>query len=155
MMACVVSLALVLAGVDGSPWEADMMTASQPAVRTVHGACMSDEASCYSATTQEFVVPAWAQCPQWWGLALEVGWPAEQMATLDYIMHRESRCDPGAVGPYWRGKHALGLTQLLGWACPPDGCLDPRSNLTKALDLWRLSGWHPWCLAGDPVTGRC
>ncbi len=100
-------------------------------------------------------VPGWARCPEWWPLARQVGWPDDQMATVDYVMHRESRCDPGATGSPVRGKRALGLMQLLGWDCPPDGCHDPASNLAKALELWRHSGWRPWCLRGDPVTPMC
>lgn len=96
-------------------------------------------------------VPEWAQCPQWYDLALDVGWPVEQMRTVMYVMHRESRCDPNA----YNRSGATGLMQLLGWSCPPNGCRDPASNLTKALELWRSSGWRPWCLRGDPVTGNC
>lgn len=33
-----------------------------------------------------------ARCPQWWPLALEVGWPANRLEVLDDIMYDESRC---------------------------------------------------------------
>jgi len=96
-------------------------------------------------------VPSWAQCPQWWETAKNAGWDDPQMPTLDYVMHRESGCDPNA----YNRSGAKGLTQLLGWSCPPNGCFDPWSNLSKAHSLWEQSGWRPWCLAGDPVTGHC
>lgn len=104
------------------------------------------------------VDPSWP-CSQWLDMAIDVGWPVEQLPTLGYVMHRESRCDPTATGSLVCGAHgcarALGLTQLLGWSCPPGGCYDPASNMAKALELWRSSGWRPWCLAGDRVTGSC
>jgi hypothetical protein len=104
---------------------------------------------------QVVTAPDGSRCGEWFATALEVGWPVEQWPTVDYVMHRESRCREHAVGPLYRGKHALGLMQLLGWSCPPDGCLDGRSNLAKALELWQSSGWRPWCFDGDPVTGSC
>jgi hypothetical protein len=33
-----------------------------------------------------------ALCPQWWDTAIKAGWTIEQLPTLDYILHRESRC---------------------------------------------------------------
>lgn len=96
------------------------------------------------------VVPDWAQCPQYWQLALDVGWPEDQMPTVMYVMRRESGCNPSAHNP----SGATGLMQLLGWSCPPNGCRDAESNLRRARELWESSGWCPWVLRGDPVTGR-
>lgn len=100
-------------------------------------------------------VPDWARCPEWWDTARAVGWPEGQLPTVDYVVHRESRCNPSATGILVGCCRALGLMQLLGWQCPPNGCYDPTSNLSKALELWHRSGWRPWCLAGDRVTGGC
>lgn len=94
--------------------------------------------------------PPWRWCEEWHEMASMVGWPESQGATLSYVMHRESGCQPGAYNP----SGATGLLQLLGWSCPPNGCRDPWSNLSKGLDLWQSSGWCPWVLRGDPVTGR-
>lgn len=98
-------------------------------------------------------------CQQWLDLALDVGWPLEELDEVAYVMNRESKCNPNATGVLVcnpRGcARALGLLQLLGWSCPPGGCYDPRSNLAKAVELWRSSGWRSWCLRGDPVTGSC
>jgi hypothetical protein len=92
-------------------------------------------------------------------VALDVGWPIEQIRTVAYVIERESKCRPDAVGVLVCNAHgcarALGLMQLLGWTCEPAGCLDARSNLARAVELWRSSGWRPWCLPGDPVTGAC
>ena len=93
-------------------------------------------------------------CGQWWHLAQDVGWPAEQMSTVAYVMHRESRCNPDAYNSQscGGGNHAIGLMQLCGWGGRE--LFDPETNLRKALELWQRSGWRPWCLPRDPVT-RC
>jgi hypothetical protein len=72
------------------------------------------------------------------------------MGVLDYVMHRESGCEPRA----YNRSGASGLTQLLGW-CGGIDCFDPYQNLAKARWLYLQSGWHPWCLRGDSVTGSC
>jgi hypothetical protein len=77
------------------------------------------------------------------------------MPTLDYIMNRESGCNPHAYNGQSCGKgaHAMGLTQLCGWL-PASQAYDPAANLAKALELRRSSGWCPWVLRGDRVTGN-
>ncbi len=134
----------VVLGVGHAPVEA-----AQPAVRSAVTVQVAQPPPTFAPEP-----PGWAQCPEYYNLALDVGWPEEQMRTVMYVMHRESRCDPHATGSNVHGKHAQGLLQLLGWDCPPDGCYDPTSNLTKALELWHRSGWCPWVLRGDPVTGK-
>ena len=71
------------------------------------------------------------------------------------MLHRESGCDPHAYNPSTCGKgaHAMGLMQLCGWLSASQA-YDPATNLAKGLELWRSSGWCPWVLRGDPVTGR-
>jgi hypothetical protein len=104
------------------------------------------------------VDPAWP-CAQWLDLAYQIGWPAEELPTVGYVIDRESKCHPEVEGTLvcsgGRCARAEGLMQLLGWSCPPAGCLDAASNLAKGLELWRASGWRSWCLTGDPVTGPC
>jgi hypothetical protein len=99
--------------------------------------------------------PAWSRCPEWFDTALAVGWPPDQMQVVDYVIHRESRCNPHARNSQscGGGNHALGLMQLCGWGGAE--LYDPVNNLTKGLELWQRSGWHPWCLRGDPMTGPC
>lgn len=123
----------------------------QGAVREVTGQCVTDEAKCNPPTTPP--APArqpWAYCEQWHDLAAEVGWPESAGPVLSYVLHRESNCDPNAHNP----SGATGLMQLLGWSCE-GGCTNPRGNLKKGLELWQSSGWRPWCLNGDKVTGHC
>ena len=101
-----------------------------------------------------------AQCPQWWGLALSVGWRADDMRSLDVVLHRESRCDPSV----WNEKDPMGgsrgLAQVNGsWTrwLREKGVLDvkedlfePRVNLIAALEIYRYGvdrygfGWGPW-----------
>jgi hypothetical protein len=89
-----------------------------------------------------------AQCREWLPLAVQVGWPVEQLPMLDRVIYRESRCLPDA----WNG-HDAGLTQInqihtefvavMGWSWPGD-MFDPELNLRFALKLWQGTGWRPW-----------
>jgi hypothetical protein len=129
---------------------------TQPAVRTETGVCISDPAYCNPPPEPErWAIPGWARCPQWWPTAQDVGWSEGDMQVLDYIMNRESGCDPHArnPSPCAKGNHAMGLTQLCGWL-PAYLAYDPAANLSKALELRRTQGWCPWVLRGDRVTGR-
>ena len=129
------------------------------------------------ATTQvpATVAPASAQCGQWWGLAYQAGWQEEQMQTLDYIMWRESRCEPHQHNTTLNkdGSTDMGLTQIndRSWCLPtkwyPDGYLqtqgvlisigceqlfDPLTNLRAAKEIYDYSketngnGFQPWGL---------
>ena len=100
-----------------------------------------------TSTTTTTVVRT-GKCAQWHELALSVGWPEEELPTLDKVMWRESRCTPDA---YSNGNH--GLTQLnnihrawveeLGWTFPDD-LYDPAKNLRFAYLLWADDGWKHW-----------
>ena len=119
--------------------------------------------------------PADARCPQWWGLAREVGFTDDQLPTLDYLMWRESRCDPTQHNTTRNkdGSTDVGLTQINDWSwCLPTrwypngylqtigvlttvGCeqlFDPATNLKAALAIHAYStettgnGWQPWQL---------
>lgn len=98
------------------------------------------------------VAPDASSCPQWYGTALDAGWPADQWATLDHVMWRESRCDPGATHHNANGTTDRGLVQInsvhAGWLAQRgvtlSALLDPVVNLTAALWLWQGSGWAPW-----------
>ena len=99
-------------------------------------------------------MPSWAACPQYYQLALDVGWPESQMRTVMYVMHRESGCQPGARSSSHCGgrNYAMGLMQLCAWM-PVYQEVQPDLNLAKAYELWQTQGWCPWVLRGDPVTG--
>ena len=101
-----------------------------------------------STTTTTVPISADAKCPQWWPLAVQVGWPIEELPMLDRIMWRESRCLPDA----WNG-HDAGLTQInqihrefvavMGWSWPED-MFNPELSLRFTLKLWQGKGWQPW-----------
>jgi len=119
--------------------------------------------------------PAGALCPQWWELAKRAGWHAESMPTLDYVMHRESRCDPTQHNTTLNadGSTDIGLTQIndRSWCLPtrwyPNGYLqtvgvlssvgcdqlfDAATNLKAAKAIYDYSqeangdGFSPWNL---------
>jgi hypothetical protein len=141
------------AGIQGPVGEGD----PAPAARAETGKCVNtDPVACNPPTTPAgWDIPSWARCPQWWPTAQAVGWSYGDMRVLDYIMHRESGCDPHAYARQscGRGNHAVGLTQLCGWLSASQA-YDPVVNLSKALELRQTQGWCPWVLSGDPVTGR-
>lgn len=132
-----------------------------------------------TATTQSPTtttpVLAGAECGQWWGLALQVGWEKQDMETLDYIMWRESRCDPTQHNTTLNkdGSTDIGLTQIndRSWCLPtrwyPNGYLqsvgvlstvgceqlfDPATNLkaAKAIHDYHTAqgqqGFEAWSL---------
>jgi len=128
-----------------------------------------------TTTTTTLPVPADALCPQWWPLAIEVGWTLDLLPTLDYVMWRESRCDPTQHNTTLNrdGSTDVGLTQIndRSWclptrwypggylqtigALPTVGCeqlFDPQLNLISAKAIYdyalqhNRNGWQPWGL---------
>jgi hypothetical protein len=121
-----------------------------------------------TTTTSTVPAPPDARCPMWWSLALSVGFTAEQMPTLDRVLHRESRCDETQLNASDPNGGSIGLTQINRfWCLPsryyPDGYLqtmqildtcdqlyEPLINLRAALALVEysrsvgLSDWHQW-----------
>jgi hypothetical protein len=101
-----------------------------------------------STTSTTTTVVRTGYCPQWHELALSVGWPEEELPTLDKVMWRESRCTPDAYS-----NSNYGLTQInqihkdwvreLGWNYPDD-LYDPAKNLRFAYLLWADDGWKHW-----------
>jgi len=119
--------------------------------------------------------PADALCPQWWGMARDAGWTDDLLPTLDYVMWRESRCDPTQHNTTLnRDKSTdIGLTQVndRSWCLstrwypggylqtvgvlPTVGCehlFDPYLNLLSAKAIYDYAqrtngnGWQPWKL---------
>lgn len=117
-----------------------------------------------STTTTVWVEPQpKSECEQALQLALDVGWPAKEMATLARVLWRESRCTAGLVlntaDPMGGSR---GLLQINGYWCTPnsqwptgwlqakniitncDDLYGSETNLRAGLAIWRNSGWHPW-----------
>jgi hypothetical protein len=117
-----------------------------------------------STTTTVWIEPApKTECEQALEIALNVGWPASEMATLARVLWRESRCSFGPVlNPDDPMGGSYGLMQINGFWCTPSSswpigwlqakgiiteCVDlygAEPNLIAGLAIWKNSGWHPW-----------
>lgn len=85
-------------------------------------------------------VAAGARCGDWWQLAVDVGWPADELPTLDRVMWCESNCEPRAHNR----SGASGLMQIMpGWWGGRDP-FDPTANLTMAFEVFEAQGWRAW-----------
>ena len=104
-------------------------------------------------------VPPGSKCPQHYEEALDAGWSHDQWSRIDYVMYRESRCNPNVHNPVGRDD-SYGLMQLnmkahRSWVGPIVGwdftrLYDPTTNLRiakvlydKAVDYYGC-GWKPW-----------
>lgn len=154
-----------LSGVPTNPTRVPAAAAPTPPTSTTSTSTTS--------TTSTTVVPATpvssvrlipgiddALCPDWWPIALDVGWTVDEMPTLDRIMWNESRCDPTVVS----STYDYGLVQVNrrtwqstmaenGWTM--NDLLDPVIGLTAGLvvaDAATAMGWcrfDPWYMSGD------
>jgi Transglycosylase SLT domain len=88
----------------------------------------------------ERAVPAWAACPDWYWLAVDAGWPEDEMPTVMRVMRCESNCQPKA----YNRSGATGLMQVLKSWAPNDDLFDPATNLTVAKHVHDRQGWHAW-----------
>jgi len=113
------------------------------------------------------------RCDEAIQLARKVGWLKKDLATLRYIMWRESRCQHDSIG---RNRNALGVVTSQDWGLlqindaswvtylrgkklitTKEDLLNPRTNLKAGLILLRysiskgLNRWHQW--RGTSVAG--
>jgi hypothetical protein len=106
-----------------------------------------------------------ATCDDALQLALDLGFPADQLGTLDLVMHRESRCQTTAHNLSDPNSGSYGLTQINGFWCLPNsqwpigwlqekGILEECSDLFNAtislratLAIYNNSKWSPWATA--------
>lgn len=109
------------------------------------------------------------ECSEWHDLARSVGWEEENIPRLDYVMWRESRCDPSAHNKSDPASGSRGLIQINGYWCRKsqftnssggwledqgvlsscDELFDPEVNLRAGLAIFNYSeqrgcGWGPW-----------
>ena len=101
-----------------------------------------------TTTVPPVQIPAGALCGQYWQLAVDVGWPQNELPMLDKIIWRESRCMADAFNG-----HDAGITQInqihkefvavMGWQWPED-LFNPEIALRFTLKLWQGKGWQPW-----------
>jgi len=106
-----------------------------------------------------------ATCDDALQLALDLGFPADQLATLQLVLHRESRCLAHSFNPDDPNGGSYGLTQINGFWCLPNsnwpigwlqekGLVEECSDLYNAtialrstLAIYNNSGWSPWATA--------
>jgi len=103
-------------------------------------------------------LPEGTPCQEWALLALEVGWPHEELVNLLEGMWQESRCLNIIPGdPRWNGGD-YGLMQInTVWKDEVEDLFgswdrinEPAVNLAMALEIWRWHdhhrgcGWGPW-----------
>lgn len=103
--------------------------------------------------------PANSRCPQHYQAAMNAGWTHSQWAQIDFIMWRESRCQPTAYNGRGRD-NSYGLMQLnmrahRSWVGPMVGwdftrLYQPETNLRVAKHLYDKArtmfgcGFQPW-----------
>jgi hypothetical protein len=114
------------------------------------------------------ILPNNMLCPEWAQLAVNVGWEEQDLAKLDSVIHRESRCFTWVHYGKDPTGGSFGLTQINAYWCKPSkwypngylqtfGVLNsceelylPRVNLLAARLIWLYShkeygnGWLPW-----------
>lgn len=125
------------------------------------------------ATTTTLPIPGLTPetpCQMWAPLAVQVGWPVEQIPKLLRIMWRESRCTWDAHNMTDPVSGSRGLLQVNGYWCRPnqytaqgwlqdrgvlnlcDDLFIPEVNLRSALLIWLYGeekhgcGWGPWAM---------
>jgi soluble lytic murein transglycosylase-like protein len=119
------------------------------AVMTGHEAEAKAAVAIYEAERAD--ATAGRPCAEWYDVALSAGFTADQWREpISRVMHRESMCDPGAVGP----TDDWGLMQIHGpWvgslcgagiACTRAELLDPETNLRAAMFVYGAQGWGAW-----------
>ena len=107
-------------------------------------------------------ISASALCPQWWQTAVDAGWRESLLPTLDYLMWRESRCDPTQHNADDPNGGSRGLVQINGFWTPwlasrgivkrSEGLFGPYRNLRSALAIYNYAderhgnGFSPWGL---------
>lgn len=106
-----------------------------------------------------------ANCDDALQLALDLGFPTDQLGMLDLVLTRESKCQPTAHNTSDPNGGSYGLAQINGFWCLPNsnwpigwlqakGILDECSdlfnattNLRATLAIYNNSGWAPWATA--------
>src|SRR5262245_17345024 len=83
-------------------------------------------------------------CSQWAQTALDAGWSQDQWSTLNWIMYRESRCNPSAYNP----SGASGLLQIMPFWQRDSQCagslFDAATNLRCGRHILAVQGWVAW-----------
>lgn len=102
MAALVLTAALVLSGVDGSPWQPDMLPAGAARAERVATTCVSDPLWCNPPTNPFDLVPPGTHCLELLPYAMQAGITPEDFAWYGNTSWGESHCHPDAHNPILR-----------------------------------------------------
>ncbi len=105
-----------------------------------------------------FIDPYATAAEQFAALAVNLGWPVAEYATLAKVIQRESNGIAIAVNPNDPMTGSYGLMQINGFWCKGENSflqkaglitscemlLDPQINLRAGLIIFTRSGWSPW-----------
>jgi hypothetical protein len=105
-----------------------------------------------------FIDPYATAAEQFAALAVNLGWPVAEYATLAKVIQRESNGIAIAVNPNDPMTGSYGLMQINGFWCKSENSflqkaglltscemlLDPQINLRAGLIIFTRSGWSPW-----------
>lgn len=105
-----------------------------------------------------FIDPYATAAEQFAALAVNLGWPVAEYATLAKVIQRESNGIALAVNPNDPMTGSYGLMQINGFWCKGENSflqkaglltscemlLDPQINLRAGLIIFTRSGWSPW-----------
>jgi hypothetical protein len=112
-----------------------------------------------TTTTSTLFVDPYATAPeQFAALAVNLGWPVSEYATLVKVIKRESNGTPLAHNEDDPMTGSYGLMQINGFWCKGENSflqkaglltscemlLDPQINLRAGLIIFTRSGWSPW-----------
>jgi hypothetical protein len=112
-----------------------------------------------TTTSSTLFIDPYATAPeQFAALAVNLGWPVEEYATLVKVIKRESNGTPLAHNGNDPMTGSYGLMQINGFWCTGansylqkaglitscEMLLDPEINLRAGLIIFTRSGWSPW-----------
>lgn len=136
--------------------------------RTVPTTTLAPPVTAPRTTTPPLAVDMVRSCDDALRIAIQEGWPADELATLSVVLFRESACKPWAFNPRDVKGGSRGLLQLNGAHCEStrwwpggffqyhglieecDDLFNPRLNLRAGLFLFNYAekaygnGWQPW-----------
>ena len=127
-----------------------------PTTVTIPATTTSTTATTTTLAVTTTVDEGWL-CPDAVHIARMVGWPETELATLDAIVWRESRCDGRQHNTDDPAGGSRGLLQINGFWCRTtdflqqagilwdcDDLFDDVTSLKAGLVIWQRSGWQPW-----------
>lgn len=153
-MAALLITALLVTGIDGSPWEPSAVVASAPAQR-VATTCMSDPGWCSPpGETPWDRLPPGTHCQELLPYAMQAGIAPEDAAWYLNVAYGESHCQPDVRNSCCFGAmqiHYASWARLCGLTSGYD-LYDPKATFDCALKVEAAAGRRQWS-PHNTVTG--